>query len=46
MKKIQFKEDIYAAAEQVYNSMLGIDHIETYTQWTSAFNPTSTYEGS
>ncbi|SFB76174.1 Activator of Hsp90 ATPase homolog 1-like protein [Flagellimonas taeanensis] len=46
MKKLQFKKDINASAERVYNTMLGLDHIETYEQWTSEFNPTSTYEGS
>ena len=46
MKKLQFKIDIKASAEKVYNTMLGIGHIETYEQWTSVFNPTSTYEGS
>lgn len=46
MKKLQFKKDINASAEKVYNTMLGISNIETYEQWTSEFNPTSTYEGS
>ena len=46
MKKLQFKKDIKASAEKVYNTMLGIGVIETYQQWTSEFNPTSTYEGS
>ena len=46
MKKLQFKKDINASAEKVYNTMLGIRNIETYQQWTSEFNPTSTYEGS
>jgi hypothetical protein len=46
MKKMQFRKDINASAEKVYNTMLGIDHIETYEKWTSEFNPTSTYEGS
>lgn len=46
MKKVQFKQVIHASAEKVYNTMLGLDTIETYEQWTSAFNPTSTYEGS
>ena len=26
--------------------MLGINSISTYKEWTSLFNPTSTYEGS
>jgi hypothetical protein len=46
VKKLQFKKDINASAEKVYNAMLGISNIETYQQWTSEFNPTSTYEGS
>ena len=46
MKKLQFKKDINAPAEKVYNTMLGLDNIETYEQWTAEFNPTSTYEGS
>ncbi|ETN96666.1 hypothetical protein SAMN04487906_2184 [Zhouia amylolytica] len=46
MKKLEFKIDINASAEKVYNTMLGINNIETYNQWTSEFNPTSTYEGS
>lgn len=46
MKKLQFKKDIKASAEQVYRTMLGIDNIETYEKWTSEFNPTSSYEGS
>lgn len=45
MKKIQFTIDIKAPAQQVYETMLGLGHIETYQQWTAAFNPTSTYEG-
>jgi hypothetical protein len=46
MKKVQFKKEIKASAEKVYKTMLGIDDIETYNQWTAEFNPTSTYEGS
>lgn len=46
MKRIQYKKDIHASAEKVYNTMLGIDDIETYEQWTSVFNPSSSYEGS
>lgn len=45
MKKLQYTIDINASAEKVYNTMLGIHHIETYQQWTAEFNPTSTYEG-
>lgn len=46
MKKIQYKKDINAHAEKVFDTMLGISNINTYEQWTSEFNPTSTYEGS
>ena len=46
MKKLQFRKDIHASAEKVYDTMLGISNIETYQQWTAEFNPTSTYEGS
>lgn len=46
MKKLQYKKDIHASAEKVYNTMLGMEDIKTYEQWTSEFNPTSTYEGS
>jgi len=46
MKKLQYKKDIYAPAEKVYNTMLGLSNIKTYEQWTAEFNPTSTYEGS
>lgn len=45
MKKLQFKTEIIASAKKVYNTMLGIDNIKTYEQWTAEFNPTSTYEG-
>lgn len=46
MKKLQFKKDIHASAEKVYDTMLGLNNIESYQQWTSEFNPTSTYIGS
>lgn len=45
MKKLQFKVNINAPVEKVYNLMLGLDNISSYEQWTSLFNPTSTYEG-
>ncbi|MGB7785719.1 MAG: SRPBCC domain-containing protein [Salinimicrobium sp.] len=45
MKRLEFKKDINASAEKVYNTMLGLSNIETYEQWTSVFNPSSTYEG-
>ncbi|WP_100615694.1 tungsten formylmethanofuran dehydrogenase [Confluentibacter citreus] len=45
MKKLQFKKDINSSAKNVYETMLGLKNIKTYEQWTSEFNPTSTYEG-
>lgn len=45
MKKLQFKEEINAPAQKVYETMLGLKDKNTYNQWTAAFNPTSTYEG-
>jgi hypothetical protein len=46
MKKLQFKVAITAPVTRVYDFMLGIGSKSTYEQWTSVFNPTSTYEGS
>jgi len=46
MEKLKFKIKINATAEKVYKTMLGLDNKSTYQYWTSAFNPTSTYEGS
>jgi hypothetical protein len=45
MKKLQFKVSINAPVTRVYDCMLGISSKSTYEQWTSLFNPTSTYEG-
>ncbi len=45
MKKIEFKEHIKASSRIVYETMLGLNNIATYEQWTAEFNPTSTYEG-
>ena len=45
MKKVQFKVSINAPANKIYDFMLGIKSKSTYEQWTSLFNPTSTYEG-
>jgi uncharacterized protein YndB with AHSA1/START domain len=45
MEKIQFTTQINAPCEKVYRAMLGLDSIKTYEQWTSVFNPTSTYQG-
>lgn len=46
MKKLQFKVSINAPVTKTYDFMLGISDKSTYEQWTSLFNPTSTYEGS
>jgi hypothetical protein len=46
MEKLQFKISIYAPVSKVYDFMLGINNKTTYEQWTSLFNPTSSYEGS
>lgn len=45
MKKLQFKKEINASAQKVYETMLGLQDKSTYEHWTSAFNPTSSYEG-
>src|SRR6478609_5080816 len=45
MKKLQFKVSINAPVTRIYDFMLGINSKSTYEQWTSLFNPTSTYEG-
>ena len=46
MKKLQFTVSINASVTKIYDFMLGINSKSTYEQWTSMFNPTSTYEGS
>ena len=46
MEKLQFAESINAPVDRVYDTMLGISNKSTYEEWTSMFNPTSTYEGS
>lgn len=46
MKKLQFKVSINAPAAKIYDLMLGLSNKSTYEEWTSLFNPTSTYEGS
>ena len=46
MEKLQFKVSINAPVAMVYDFMLGTNSKSTYEQWTSLFNPTSTYEGS
>ena len=45
MIKLQYKVSINAPVTRVYDFMLGINSKSTYEQWTSLFNPTSTYEG-
>lgn len=45
MKKLSFSVSINAPTNKVYDLMLGISNKTTYEQWTSLFNPTSTYEG-
>jgi len=46
MKKLQFSVNIQAPVAKVYDTMLGSSSKSTYEQWTSLFNPTSSYEGS
>lgn len=46
MKKLEFKVSIKAPVIKVYDFMLGISSKSTYEEWTSLFNPTSTYTGS
>nr|WP_288812337.1 SRPBCC domain-containing protein [uncultured Sphingobacterium sp.] len=43
MKKMNYQITIDAPVDQVFKTMLGK---ETYKQWTTAFNPTSDFEGS
>lgn len=45
MKKLQYNININAPSAKIYDTMLGINDKSTYEQWTSLFNPTSTYEG-
>lgn len=45
MKTITFNVSINAPIKEVYKVMLGIGNKSTYEQWTTLFNPTSTYEG-
>ena len=46
MIKIQFTVSINTPVTKIYDFMLGTNSKSTYEQWTSLFNPTSTYEGS
>lgn len=45
MIKLHFKKEINAPAQKVYETMLGLKNKSSYEFWTSAFNPTSSYEG-
>lgn len=45
MRNLEFKVRINAPASRVYETMLGTKNKVSYEQWTSLFNPTSTYEG-
>jgi len=45
MQKLQFKKEINASAQKVYEAMLGLKDKATYEYWAATFNPTSTYEG-
>ena len=45
MQKLQFRKEINAPAQKVYETMLGLKDKSTYEYWTATFNPTSTYEG-
>jgi len=46
MEKIQFHVRINEQVTRVYDVMLGISNKSTYKEWTSLFNPTSSYDGS
>ena len=41
-----YQVSINAPKEKCSDFMLGLSDISTYEQWTSIFNPTSTYDGS
>lgn len=46
MIRKQYQISIHATPEKVYRFMLGLDDKQSYNDWASAFNPTSTFEGS
>lgn len=46
MKRRHYSIEIDAAAEKVYDLMLGLTNKKSYEEWTAAFSPTSSYEGS
>ncbi|TDL99576.1 MAG: tungsten formylmethanofuran dehydrogenase [Flavobacteriaceae bacterium] len=45
MTKIEYNIEIKASVQKVYQTMLGLIDKKTYENWTSIFNPTSTYQG-
>jgi hypothetical protein len=46
MEKLQFRIDVNAPAQKVYEAMLGLKDKSSYELWTAEFNPSSTFEGS
>lgn len=46
MQTLHYSIHIQAAINLVHDKMLGLSSKSSYEQWTAAFNPTSTYEGS
>ncbi len=46
MKRLTFQIEINCKADKIYDTMLGLSSKASYEQWTTFFNPTSTYEGS
>ena len=45
MIKLNYNITINASSAKVYDAMLGVTNKSTYEQWTSLFNPTSSFEG-
>ena len=45
MKTLTYTEKIKAPANKVFRTMLGLDQVKTYEEWTKVFNPTSIYKG-
>jgi hypothetical protein len=46
VQKLQFKKEINAPAQKVFDAMLGLKDKASYEEWTAVFNPTSTFLGS
>ena len=46
MQKLHYEIVVNAPAEKAYDQLLGLSDKSSYQQWTAAFNPTSTFEGS